>query len=646
MVQQRQGVALPGGIDGGAGDPHEHHADRVADAVVAGRSAEGLLNSGGGASSAGPVVQRTPSTPMVTRPAATKKDEDPDANCALRVVAYDAKGKTLKMWEGDGFWREGKPMGKFEGTLVGSRWTFNEAVELDIAIGADRTPIGAWATKLHATRVVIQVAPLDDVVADSSVESGRIDEHPLGTETDAKKAGNGQGGYASKDKKKGSGESDGDAAPHSEKSKEQHDGSSTGQGKSGDARKSQEPPGEGDGDAGKKGTHSDGDTAAKHDDLNKGNNKGTGTGGQGFEGGSKVGRADKDSSVVGKGPGGEHAKRDGGDAGNGGAKDNDGSKDGDSDGVKHGSENGRFGGEGHEGDDGVRGAGGFIGWTSVPASLKGVVEIALAYDQSDITGNATTYFKESIENLVKKGAVNAPLAEAAATLRTVLASQSRHAAEHDVQKVIGQLKNEKAWKALTKDQQKQVERYLTWRKQREYFQKLKELASQERESAKAALETAKPAEKAALEARHSAAEIAEKAAKAEPVAGRLPINHQLAGELIPDKMLPKRYRGKGLRFKETGYPDFLPVAKELPNGQKVIKIEYQGSRKADFDLANALCKWDAPPVGYMWHHLEDGTSLMLVPQDLHDLVRHTGGVATAREAAGLMKYRNYENDGD
>lgn len=149
-----------------------------------------------------------------------------------------------------------------------------------------------------------------------------------------------------------------------------------------------------------------------------------------------------------------------------------------------------------------------------------------------------------------------------------------------------------------------------------------------------------------MEARHSAAEIAEKAAKAEPVAGRLPSNHELAGELIPDNMLPKRYRGKGLRFKETGYPDFMPVAKELSNGKKIVKIEYQGSRAADFDLANSMFKWNETPVGYIWHHVEDGTSLMLIPADLHRLVRHTGGVATAREAAGVMKYMNYENDGD
>jgi uncharacterized protein DUF4157 len=41
VVQQRAGVALKGGV-GEVGDPYEQHADAVANAVVAGRSAEPL----------------------------------------------------------------------------------------------------------------------------------------------------------------------------------------------------------------------------------------------------------------------------------------------------------------------------------------------------------------------------------------------------------------------------------------------------------------------------------------------------------------------------------------------------------------------------------------------------------------------------
>jgi hypothetical protein len=58
VVQQRAGVSLKGGV-GEAGDAYEQHADRVADAVVAGRSAEALLDAApGGAASDGAAVQR------------------------------------------------------------------------------------------------------------------------------------------------------------------------------------------------------------------------------------------------------------------------------------------------------------------------------------------------------------------------------------------------------------------------------------------------------------------------------------------------------------------------------------------------------------------------------------------------------------
>jgi hypothetical protein len=64
VVQQRGGVQLKGGV-GRAGDRYEQHADAVADHVVAGRSAEGVLDQMAGATStsgrhAAPTVQRKP----------------------------------------------------------------------------------------------------------------------------------------------------------------------------------------------------------------------------------------------------------------------------------------------------------------------------------------------------------------------------------------------------------------------------------------------------------------------------------------------------------------------------------------------------------------------------------------------------------
>lgn len=80
MVQQRGGVQLKGGV-GEADDAYERHADAVADAVVQGKSAEGLLDHMAGAShapSSASMVQRQPDK--------AKKEEDPDADVSLGIL--------------------------------------------------------------------------------------------------------------------------------------------------------------------------------------------------------------------------------------------------------------------------------------------------------------------------------------------------------------------------------------------------------------------------------------------------------------------------------------------------------------------------------------------------------------------------------
>ena len=82
VVQQQRGVALAGRVDT-PGDAHERHADAVADEVVAGRSAEALLDahSGGGGILGGGVVQRD------TKPAAnaTQQEDPPPRRGTFRV---------------------------------------------------------------------------------------------------------------------------------------------------------------------------------------------------------------------------------------------------------------------------------------------------------------------------------------------------------------------------------------------------------------------------------------------------------------------------------------------------------------------------------------------------------------------------------
>ena len=63
---------------------------------------------------------------------------------------------------------------------------------------------------------------------------------------------------------------------------------------------------------------------------------------------------------------------------------------------------------------------------------------------------------------------------------------------------------------------------------------------------------------------------------------------------------------------------------ELPN--------LTGDDAADIALANLLHHGTTTSIpGYTWHHLEDGKTLILIPTELHDPYRHTGGAALIRE---------------
>lgn len=91
VVQQRAGIQLKGGV-GVAGDPHEQHADAVADLVVQGRSAEGLLaqyaQTSSSAGSAGQAaVQRQPSGDSSGPPASSTNPDAPP----VKETAWNAK---------------------------------------------------------------------------------------------------------------------------------------------------------------------------------------------------------------------------------------------------------------------------------------------------------------------------------------------------------------------------------------------------------------------------------------------------------------------------------------------------------------------------------------------------------------------------
>lgn len=96
-----------------------------------------------------------------------------------------------------------------------------------------------------------------------------------------------------------------------------------------------------------------------------------------------------------------------------------------------------------------------------------------------------------------------------------------------------------------------------------------------------------------------------------------------------DKLYPE-----GVPFTKQGFPDFSNVAAKGNNGRPIIMNikELSGDSKKDVAAAEELFqkmgyKWEP---NYTWHHIENTTTLMRVPRDIHQLVDHTGGMSMSR----------------
>jgi intein/homing endonuclease len=92
-------------------------------------------------------------------------------------------------------------------------------------------------------------------------------------------------------------------------------------------------------------------------------------------------------------------------------------------------------------------------------------------------------------------------------------------------------------------------------------------------------------------------------------------NAHLAGKTHPKTGIP---------FDKDGYPDFSSVSK------KDVKIKLTGDRKKDANLANEKAGYTETPKGNVWHHHQDGTTMQLVPKDIHGKTGHDGGFAGSR----------------
>ena len=127
----------------------------------------------------------------------------------------------------------------------------------------------------------------------------------------------------------------------------------------------------------------------------------------------------------------------------------------------------------------------------------------------------------------------------------------------------------------------------------------------------------------------------------EKINDRYPINGDFAGQKYPVERLPEKLQTKypdSVMIDERGFVRFEPYTYVDESGRlyKVTLDRITGDDR-DNDDANKAMGIEDKPDGYTWHHLEDAKTLILVPKDLHDAVKHTGG-----RAVNKMRIRNDE----
>lgn len=89
----------------------------------------------------------------------------------------------------------------------------------------------------------------------------------------------------------------------------------------------------------------------------------------------------------------------------------------------------------------------------------------------------------------------------------------------------------------------------------------------------------------------------------------------------------KNHPVTGVPFDADGYPDFRAAGVV----EKEVKIKFTGNRERDFDLANKAAGLSKKPNNSTWHHHQDGTTMQLVPTDVHRKTGHTGGMAGTKK---------------
>ena len=380
--------------------------------------------------------------------------------------------------------------------------------------------------------------------------------------------------------------------------------------------------------------------------------------GQGIDpNGSPDGRTGEDTRDDGQGKGGRGAEYGGGknkgpDSNRGGADVKDDTVGGETNPNATAS---RVGGGDRGQAGGVVGGSsvGILGFTiTIPESLQAAVEIALVVDDANIAGfgvgTVRKAAQEATEHIIEKRAtaeirraLRRKASEAAAermrAFRKELAAAKKAPADQLTKR---QRRILKEWGSLSRSETARALRVTQWEMQRSFFKETAKAARAESKKLRRALRRARknPSKRAEVRDKLATVDQLADAASVAPIAGRLPIGHKYAGQDFPADKLPEKYRANGLHIDTDGFPEFEPYALTLPNGKKSVRIEYTGSRTKDFAEANRLAGYKRTPEGYTWHHHQDVGEMILVPTDLHDTVKHAGGVVVNKHATGVETY--------
>ena len=279
---------------------------------------------------------------------------------------------------------------------------------------------------------------------------------------------------------------------------------------------------------------------------------------------------------------------------------------------------GMKGGTGPNSAQGIASGGGLIGLINVPASLRTLTSALLTLKDANPTQLSTKWMSRITKTTTAR------------SLRKRLKREAGTYAANRMKSNAGAIA--KAIKDMPEQEAAKYVRRVQWEIERRYFDNAAKGAA--KKARKLTKKSKQLADADAEELRRAL--LLQEAADAKPLAGQLPRNHSYAGKEFPRDRLPAPYRDIGVRVKRNGHPDFEPHAMVLPNGKRSVKIQLTGNTRRDSRLASEAAGFTTgkPPKEFTWHHVEDGTTMQLIPTDLHDAVRHSGGQAAHRHRTG------------